>query len=620
VPTLRQVACTLLAGILPGLLAGSRLVSGSVATVPDDVPTIQAAIELHVDTVLVRPGAYAETPAVSLPVLIAGAATTSPERPVLQGLVIRPARGFGLGTFAFERLGFTASVLVVNDDELCDIRFGECDVAAGLRDSSQYLSTASMSFSKCTLAGSIRVFVAGHCEIDSCQVNGELWVGDRADLRITGAVFAGTGNGIAIVGSNLHSCFVEGNTIRNYAIGVGADSDYGLVANNVIEDCSDAGVRAGGELTVANNAIRRCQVVGVDLRPNGYGTISGNTIERCGWRGVWIGSGGDIVVTDNLLAHCGGDGLEIGAGYYWTVRISGNTSCFNGGSGFASRFPNGNPGTVMITRNIGFANGEYGLTWAGEDSATVNCNDWFANVVGAVGGRVVSERDLLMDPRFCNPDSGDFHLRGDSPLLDPPGCGPVGALRGGCGVTPTLVEQFSADRVNEGIRIRWEVGDPLTGAQVWLERAEGAHADDWVRPLTDRSMDGRGVVEIDRTVSPDRSYWYRLMCNGQMLAPPILVESQDEPKFALSRIVPNPAAGPVRIEFSLERPAEIDLGIFDVQGRGIGVLARGLWPAGSHVVEWNGLKQDGTVAPAGWYVVRYRHPGGREVQRLIRSF
>ena len=621
----RQVLWSLLAVGLLSLLVSSRTARATALTVPDEVPTIQAAIDRGVDTVLVRPGVYAETPVVSLPVRIAATTAAATERPTLQGLAIRPWRGLASDVFEFRHLRFEGPVLVVNDDELSDIRFDHCDLAAGADDSSRYLSTRSISLSKCFVAGTARLFVAESCQIDSCQVSGQVWVGDGTDLRVKGCVFEGSGNGFAIASSIIHSCFVEGNTIRNYAGGVGAEADYGSIANNLIEDCSDAGVRASGEITVANNMIRRCQVVGVDQRSSYHGIVSGNTIEHCGWRGVWITSA-DIEVVGNVIHHCGGDGLEVRTDYSNHVRIAQNTSCFNGGSGFASRYPNIWTGTpvITITHNIGFANGEYGLTWPVEDVATVGCNDWFANAVGAVGGRALSGDDFSVDPRFCNLDSADFRLQADSPLLDRTGCGGVGALGMGCGVTATLVQRFAAARVSEGIQIIWQVSEGATAADIWLERAEGRQAGDWVRPLTERSMDGRGVVELDRAVSADRSYWYRLVSREhdqvETLAPPILVESEEQQGFGLSRVVPNPGAGRVRIEFSLERTAEIDLGVFDVQGRGIAVLARGVWPAGKHVVEWSGLRQDGGAAPPGWYVVRYRYPGGRDSRRLIRFF
>jgi len=608
-------------GIL-ALFESSRTASGTTLTVPDGAPTIQAAIDRGVDTVLVRPGIYAETPVASLPVHVAATTVDAPERPTLQGLEIRPLRGLASGLFEFRNLRFAGTVLVVNDDELCDIRFDHCDLATGVADSSQYLSTWSMTFSKCSLAGTVRMFVANRCAIDSCQVSGQVWVGDGPILRVTGCVFDGTGDGFAVAAST-NGCFVEGNTIRNYLAGVGAEGDYGLIANNLIEDCADAGIRAKGDLTVANNVIRRCQVVGVDLRPTQNGVMTGNRIEHCGLRGALIGASGDTEVTSNVVLHCGGDGLEI-RGNFWNLRITQNTSCFNAGSGFASRFPNGNPGTTVVTHNIGFGNGEYGVTWPAADVVTLACNDWFANEVGKVGGRAPSVDDFSVDPVFCNPDSGDFRLRADSPLLDRPGCGQVGALGMGCGVTATLVQRFTGQRVSDGIQIIWQVEEGATAAEIWLERSEGAQAAEWMRPTTERSLDGRGVVELDRGASADRSYWYRLAARERddvsILTPPILVASAAKRGFGLLDVGPNPSTGPVRVGFSLERAAAIEIELFDVQGRGVAVLARGVWPVGEHAVEWGGMTQDGTAAAPGWYVVRYRYPGGRDIRRLIRSF
>ena len=61
-----------------------------------------------------------------------------------------------------------------------------------------------------------------------------------------------------------------------------------------------------------------------------------------------------------------------------------------------------------------------------------------------------------------------------------------------------------------------------------------------------------------------------------------------------------------------ERPAEIQIDVYDLLGRRVASLARGPWPAGAHEVQWNG------EAPAGIYVLRYRYPGGQDRRGIVR--
>lgn len=619
----RSVFGTLL--ILCALGVCRQSVWATSLTVPDDAPTLQAAIDSRVDTVLVRPGLYSETLTVDVPVQVLATTSGALERPVLAGLVIRPLRGFGSGTFGFQDLHVTTKVLIVNDDERSELRFNRCTLASGIDDGSRSLSTKSIHLSRCDLVGTARLLVADLCEIDSCHVRGTAWVGEGGPyLRVRGCTFEGDGQGFAIAGSDLSGCAVEGNTIRNYLVGVGVEAGTGVIVDNEIEGCDDAGIRARGGITIASNVMRNCQGGGVILKTFDIGNIRDNLIEHCAGPGVWVGGQGSLEIVGNVINRCGGSGVEVDQGYYVSVKITGNTTCFGGGSGFVSRFPNGFSGTTLISHNIGFANRLYGLAWPLEDVATVGCNDWFANEAGTVSGRALSVDDFLVDPGFCNADSGDFRLRGNSPLIDRPGCALVGALGVGCAVTATVVQRFAAARVSRGILISWEVSEGSTAGEIWLERSETSEVGDWIRPPTERSADGRGVVELDRGVSADRGYSYRLAAlEGDrviVLTPPIVVESAATSGFDLFGVSPNPSNGPVRIAFSLDREAAVEVEIFDVQGRGVAVLARGVWPVGEHAVEWRGLREDGTQVPTGWYVVRYLFPGGRATQRLIRSF
>jgi hypothetical protein len=222
---------------------------------------------------------------------------------------------------------------------------------------------------------------------------------------------------------------------------------------------------------------------------------------------------------------------------------------------------------------------------------------------------------------FCDVDSGDVRLRSTSPLLADPFCGQIGALGVGCGVTATVVKQFTADRVSEGVRVVWHLAEGATAAQVWMERSEAMDGGVWVRPQADRSIESGAVVELDRTAAPERPYWYRLVSlegnETVVIGPPILVEARPRLEFRLAEVGPSPGDGPVRIAFTLQRAAAIEVGVFDVQGRSVASLTRGTWPAGTHELDWDGRTR-GQPTPAGVYVVRYVYPGGQDKRVIVR--
>jgi len=192
----------------------------------------------------------------------------------------------------------------------------------------------------------------------------------------------------------------------------------------------------------------------------------------------------------------------------------------------------------------------------------------------------------------------------------------------GCGVTATLVRRFTAERASDGIRIAWQVAEGATASEVWLERSEAMEGPAWIRPLTERSVESRAVVELDRSAASELTYWYRLVAlegnHPIVIGAPIVVEGQARPEFRLVEVGPNPGSGPVRIAFALKHAAAIELAVFDVQGRGVASLGRGVWPAGTHVVEWDGRTGNGEVAPTGLYLLRYVYPGGQDRRAIVR--
>ena len=209
-----------------------------------------------------------------------------------------------------------------------------------------------------------------------------------------------------------------------------------------------------------------------------------------------------------------------------------------------------------------------------------------------------------------------------SPLLADPACKQIGALGVGCGVTATLVQRFTAARVSNGIRVIWQVADGPPAFEVWLERSEAPEGWAWSRPLTERSFEGGAVVELDREAVPNREYWYRLVIledsHVTVIGGPTMVDAEGRRGFGLADVGPSPGGGPVRIGFSVERAAAVEIDIFDVQGRRVATAGQGVWPAGKHWAEWDGRLEGGEPAPAGVYVVRYVYPGGQDGRAIVR--
>jgi flagellar hook assembly protein FlgD len=94
---------------------------------------------------------------------------------------------------------------------------------------------------------------------------------------------------------------------------------------------------------------------------------------------------------------------------------------------------------------------------------------------------------------------------------------------------------------------------------------------------------------------------------------------EDGPRL-LQQNYPNPfrRAAPTTIRYTLERPVDVKLTIYNVQGQVVTVLDEGRRDAGSHDVTWNGQDADGKTVAAGTYFYEIQAGGVRDSKKMIR--
>jgi hypothetical protein len=441
--------------------------------------------------------------------------------------------------------------------------------------------------------------------IDSCRFDGgAVWCYDSANLGITNSSFS-NGPGPA-------SVRLEGGS------GILAS-----VTNNRFDHCV-TGIQSyvdegSGSVAIVGNTFDQCgtaMVLGKQFQQ-----VEGNVITRSTGDGISCGSpfGGVTtgVLANNRISHCGGNGVSQQDYDYADLTLSSNTIFDNAKAGIAVRVgrPSGGPGS--FSHNVVYRNHSFGLVVDDSIGPALSCNDWFANDSGAVAGTPQSPEDLTVDPLFCDVANDNVYLAANSPLLNAPGCGLIGALGQGCETTPTLVTAFTAERTTEGVRLAWSLGDPSRFPAVWLERSDGG-SQSWTRLTVEIVTDGTQAVALDRSVLPEHAYSYRLTAsNGGgvvVLGEPVTVAAGSPLAFALQRVSPNPSTGPLHVEFSLARAAFVSLDLYDVAGRRVAKLASGTLAAGVHRVDWPGM----AGRSPGVYSVRYRYPGGAITRSVIQ--
>jgi uncharacterized membrane protein len=94
------------------------------------------------------------------------------------------------------------------------------------------------------------------------------------------------------------------------------------------------------------------------------------------------------------------------------------------------------------------------------------------------------------------------------------------------------------------------------------------------------------------------------------------VDGRDGLRLAMSAS-PNPAHGPIGVEFTMPRPGPARLQIVDLAGRAVATLHDGPAAAGATRMLWDGRAADGRLVPPGLYFLHLQAPTGVVSQRLM---
>ena len=79
---------------------------------------------------------------------------------------------------------------------------------------------------------------------------------------------------------------------------------------------------------------------------------------------------------------------------------------------------------------------------------------------------------------------------------------------------------------------------------------------------------------------------------------------------------PNPFNPQTTISFSLERTEWAEIGVYDLGGRLLSVLADRIYDAGHHTIVWYGKDAMGRALPSGSYVVRLETESNVEARKV----
>ncbi|MCK4415185.1 MAG: hypothetical protein KAY32_16760 [Candidatus Eisenbacteria sp.] len=201
-------------------------------------------------------------------------------------------------------------------------------------------------------------------------------------------------------------------------------------------------------------------------------------------------------------------------------------------------------GGLPILENVIIAFSTHGAAVAGGGSISLSCCDLYGNAggdwTGAIASQLGANSNISMDPEFCNPGLGDFHLWNYSPC-NQTACGLIGAWSLGCedpaGVRPDRSDERPSPRLlpaairpspaSGPVRIAYELPAGIGPSAVRLQvldvtgravrtlvngpQSAGTHVLQW----TTEGDDGQRL--------PCGLYFCRLSCGGQRVVSRVML-------------------------------------------------------------------------------------------------
>ncbi|MBT3227896.1 MAG: T9SS type A sorting domain-containing protein [Candidatus Marinimicrobia bacterium] len=87
--------------------------------------------------------------------------------------------------------------------------------------------------------------------------------------------------------------------------------------------------------------------------------------------------------------------------------------------------------------------------------------------------------------------------------------------------------------------------------------------------------------------------------------------------FSLYQNYPNPFNPSTNINYSLNKPAEVSLSIFDIAGRELATFTQGFQTAGQYQIVWNGKNSQGSLVSTGVYFCRLQTPTQSQTVKMV---
>jgi hypothetical protein len=195
---------------------------------------------------------------------------------------------------------------------------------------------------------------------------------------------------------------------------------------------------------------------------------------------------------------------------------------------------------------------------------------------------------------------------------------------------PVELSSFFARCEGLSVILEWTTESEFENLGFILDRSEDGTVWSTVASyLTHEALKGQGNISsrteylfTDNYVESGKKYLYRLSDVNSagvitQYAPLSVNIEQLLQTTAMENAYPNPFNPQTYIAYHLANSADVNISVFDLQGRKVNSLFTGRQPAGSYHVYWNGLNEDGLREPSGNYIIRLKTENTTQIQKVI---
>jgi hypothetical protein len=174
-------------------------------------------------------------------------------------------------------------------------------------------------------------------------------------------------------------------------------------------------------------------------------------------------------------------------------------------------------------------------------------------------------------------------------------------------IVATELMSFAAQRLDDGVKVSWQLSQYTEGAQFTVSRADGEQNADWRVIAPGITRNRLSFSFIDSAVVAGSSYRYRVQVSDEresralfetdaIILPPL--------PLTLRQNFPNPFNPSTTIRYYVPGKCRVRLEVYDVSGRLVARLVDRDQPAGHYGIEWNGHDNLGKQAASGIYFCR----------------